>query len=1224
MPANNRHQAPQAPASPVPRPPTAKYTNKDGTKSITIPKSSASTPPAQPSPTTTSSSKGGAPTNLNAARDLAAPTVNRKKQKRRAKAAAKAAAAAEAEEEAIVPTPPPGSTGPNGLPSPPVSTASAPSLQPSTTTIRKGTSNHRHIPPVHLQPPGHNDEYWDDETESDEEHLHSYHGQKLPHHQLPENGSMPQSKKSKKKKKQKVQAGIPASAFANEVEQRVAGMSKEKIWNTSSQEERERIKQFWLGLGEDERKSLVKVEKDAVLKKMKEQQKHTCSCAVCGRKRTAIEEELEGLYDAYYEELESFANQPHNHPHGPPMLGNPRRLGQITGLHPPPGLPSSYSNHHPSRGRIVEHVDNEEEEEEEEEDEEEEDDDEIDEEYSDEEDLEEEDDGEPEEIPEDNTLDFFNFGQSLTVQGGILTVADDLLKNDGKKFIEMMEQLAERRMAREEDAKDHYSGSFGHSVNGAPLPNSHSHPPADDEEYDEEEEEDEDYDSQEEEYDEEEDTMTEEQRMEEGRRMFQIFAARMFEQRVLTAYKEKVARERQQKLLEELEDESRQETQKKAKKAKEAQKRKEKAAQKKLAQAEEKARREAEKAAEEAERLAEEKRRADEAKARAEEKRKKKELQKKAEEEDRLKKEAERQRRAHEARERQAEQERKAREAKEREKRLKEEQRVKEKEAREQRERETRERREKHEKDKREKEQRAAQAKADRDAKEKQKQEEKAAQKAAALTAPIPIPTQPKKLQQQQQPQQQQHLASSIALPHQPPVHQASPQIAVATPALPMAPTPIKSHVGPQEITRSVSQASHPGSGASQNTSPHAVTPVHSSPGPIGPPSKTSSVGPNNPVAPISPIPAGIKGPPGLGQPPFPMSMPPMGIQYPPGMPMGPGFNHMHGPMFSPMHGNFRPPPGGVPLPPGLGGPIGRGFPIPHAPPGFQAGLESLPGMSQGFPEGVVPAQISPHSRQASASFDGSPLDPKSVAVSAQPIGRPAPIGRPSSVVHGQRQNLHADFDDLSNHLGSSALLDDSDDPLSDINQQHRRSTAAPGSRPSYSAAPPFMDPVFGSPLSHGWGPQPNSVFPPPPGFGNSAWPLNPTFGGPPAGLRPIQPRSVAVRLMLCRACKELENNAADADGFIDISAVKGHVDSINTTEPVSESELLDMCETEGNAQNGGGSFDIRQDDKMNKISIRYDATSGTPSLATRNIGAPGEIGSPIVGSIGSFGTRGS
>lgn len=38
----------------------------------------------------------------------------------------------------------------------------------------------------------------------------------------------------------------------------------------------------------------------------------------------------------------------------------------------------------------------------------------------------------------------------------------------------------------------------------------------------------------------EEEILTEEQRMEEGRRMFQIFAARMFEQRVLQAYREKV------------------------------------------------------------------------------------------------------------------------------------------------------------------------------------------------------------------------------------------------------------------------------------------------------------------------------------------------------------------------------------------------------------------------------------------------------------------------------------------------------------------------------------------------------------------------------------------------------------------------------------------------------------------------------------------------------------
>ena len=61
-----------------------------------------------------------------------------------------------------------------------------------------------------------------------------------------------------------------------------------KIWSTSTTEERERIKEFWLGLGEDERRNLVKIEKEAVLKKMKEQQKHSCSCAVCGRKRYVV------------------------------------------------------------------------------------------------------------------------------------------------------------------------------------------------------------------------------------------------------------------------------------------------------------------------------------------------------------------------------------------------------------------------------------------------------------------------------------------------------------------------------------------------------------------------------------------------------------------------------------------------------------------------------------------------------------------------------------------------------------------------------------------------------------------------------------------------------------------------------------------------------------------------------------------------------------------------
>ena len=64
--------------------------------------------------------------------------------------------------------------------------------------------------------------------------------------------------------------------------------------------------------------------------------------------------------------------------------------------------------------------------------------------------------------------------------------------------------------------------------------------------------------------------------MEEGKRMFSIFAARMFEQRVLQAYREKVAEARQLQLLRELEDEKLQAQEKDAKKVSQAAKKKEK------------------------------------------------------------------------------------------------------------------------------------------------------------------------------------------------------------------------------------------------------------------------------------------------------------------------------------------------------------------------------------------------------------------------------------------------------------------------------------------------------------------------------------------------------------------------------------------------------------------------------------------------------------------------
>ena len=256
--------------------------------------------------------------------------------------------------------------------------------------------------------------------------------------------------------------GVGRTAVSNEQ----LSQTKGRIWNTLTNDERERLKECWLSLGEDDRRSLVKVEKEAVLQKMKEQQKHTCSCGVCARKQTAIEEELEVLYDSYYEDLKQYANQQQS-----------KFVGSISPLPPhfsTRGSPPPPLGPLPNRIEALE----------------------DDEDYEDDDDYEEDDDD---------------------------AVEDDLLKNDGKKFIEMMEQLAERRMQREEDAK--MSAEMVEQIAERRMQREED---AEDAEDGEDEE---DYEYGEEEEEDEASPMTEEQRMEEGRRMF--------EQRVIQAYREK-------------------------------------------------------------------------------------------------------------------------------------------------------------------------------------------------------------------------------------------------------------------------------------------------------------------------------------------------------------------------------------------------------------------------------------------------------------------------------------------------------------------------------------------------------------------------------------------------------------------------------------------------------------------------------------------------------------
>ncbi|PKC66492.1 hypothetical protein RhiirA1_183174 [Rhizophagus irregularis] len=105
-----------------------------------------------------------------------------------------------------------------------------------------------------------------------------------------DNNHAPTTPSKKKKKKKKNKNGLSMNQISdihhNHPHHNHNHKSrKDGIWNTNNNEERQRIREFWLQLGEEERRSLVKVEKEAVLKKMKEQQKHSCSCSVCGKKR---------------------------------------------------------------------------------------------------------------------------------------------------------------------------------------------------------------------------------------------------------------------------------------------------------------------------------------------------------------------------------------------------------------------------------------------------------------------------------------------------------------------------------------------------------------------------------------------------------------------------------------------------------------------------------------------------------------------------------------------------------------------------------------------------------------------------------------------------------------------------------------------------------------------------------------------------------------------------
>ena len=561
--------------------------------------------------------------------------------------------------------------------------------------------------------------------------------------------------------------------------------------------------------------------------------------------------------------------------------------------------------------------------------------------------------------------------------------------------------------------------------------------------------------------------MSEKDRMKEGRRMFQIFAARMFEQRVLTAYREKVALERQQKLLEELDDESRVDAQREAKKAKEAQKKKDKKRQQKQAKDEEKAKRDAEKAAEELAAKELEEKKAEELRLRKEEQRRKKEAEKKAQEEERQRKEAEKQRRLQEAKEQQAEQERKQRELKEHEKRKREEFKKKEREERELKEREARGKKE-----------RDARAKSEAEAKIQNRRDESAAKQSVHNAQSIP---------KKPSPVNGPTIAGSVPIGLHPPLttsSHASPHLQIATPVVPKAPPPMRQRQPSFQESRNNSPKTSLPASSSSTTSPNMSAGPNGTltgPGkgalqPILTQHSQSSSHYSHVGAPSS----HVSQPPGLS------SMPSMVANAFPSSTFGPPLSPMtqqaphHPAMYSNQatvsgnqYRNFMAP-NGIPFPPGINGsrqmPQGRGGMMDPTP--SQISPIGLPSVGSndvsryGLSRDNIPSHT--HSRNTSASFDRSSYETPATPAQAQPIARPAPIKRPSSAApHQQGGNAaptNTDVDDLSNHLGSSALLEDTDLPLTSNSNDSRRGSMAPGAsrsaRQGFGINSGFSDPL--------------------------------------------------------------------------------------------------------------------------------------------------------------------
>ena len=701
--------------------------------------------------------------------------------------------------------------------------------------------------------------------------------------------------------------------------------------------------------------------------------------------------------------------------------------------------------------------------------------------------------------------------------------------------------------------------------------------------------------------------------------MFQIFAARMFEQRVLGAYRDDVSKKKADQLIAEEEAEKQGGAQREAKKARDAEKKKAKKQQKRQAEAEKKMKKDEERA--EQDRLAREaeEKRQEELRERREEQKRKREAEKKAQEEDRRRKEDEKRRQQEDAKAKQQERERQAREQKAAEKRRKDEERKKQQEEKEAKVQAARERKIHQEKEQREQEEKA---KAEAEELDRKRKEEELLRKQneAARKVPPPAVALPPSLKQQKSQNGS----------------QASPQTKATTPAVPKATTPQQKQASAPASQASSSQEQDASHSSKRSTPPTYGGPVSSHPASTGS-TRAPSRQPQASHAPQMTSPHPVGPPPGMSYPShsnFP-GMPPHAVN---GLaPQGAGLPNVH-----PSFGGGR---GGYPMGPQLNMPFRPTPQAPHFPHGVPQGPSGVPG--RGFAHDAPPTTgpyglqkgyagptsrpqqpparepIGSHSRQPSSSLETSPSDNTHAP---QPIGRPQPpIQRPESAKPEQASSKNrtqsmpqrARDSDGDAYLGSSALLGDSEPSQDTVERRQTAPHPTATTAPAVNQHAPFgNDPpqLFGSRQSTGFG---SPISGNPPGW-TSGWAGPAGFAGAPPH-RHGAPRLTMVRRL---ACEVFASNlsATKIDNTLEFRQLLSlmNANRSNKEAAIQTQELQQILDTEGDHQNGGGFFNVSQTGNGTAVSwTRGEPMNSRMGVARSSViggsaGGLGEIGSPL------------